>query len=210
MGTFYRPFSDPIYIGNDRIPTHNQLKEILVKLYEENKTGKNESFYASAFTSFFLPHIKLLDYKEFHPLRDIILNRCRQLIEDQLQYTEGSVRSEVANRPLKISEIWFNVNPPDAYQGKHHHADYLFGGTYYIQVPPKTGMIRFYNPNNFCMYKLYSREKDHLMKMYLDAVPLEGQLFLWPGFLDHEVTTNITTDQTRISVSFCVDWVMPS
>jgi uncharacterized protein (TIGR02466 family) len=209
MGHLFRPFGDSIYIGNDRVDTHEALRELLKTIYEKHKADtKFDSFYATAFTSYRKDHkdFDLLSYKELQPLQEKIFNRAKQVVFEQLEYNQDIRASKFSNRSLKVKEIWFNVNPPGGYQGKHHHADFLFGGTYYIQVPPESGHIQFFNPNNFAMYKLYSDNRDHLLKLHTARVPVDGDLYIWPGFMDHEVTTNLTEDQNRISISFCLDW----
>jgi uncharacterized protein (TIGR02466 family) len=205
MGNFVRPFSDSIYHGVDRVDTLEQIRQLLLSVYDQKKSSsKFDSFYASAFTSYGKEdsEFDLLKYKEFEPLRDLILNRAKQLIEDQEIYT--GLRTPY--KRIVFKEIWFNVNPPQGYQGKHHHADYLLGGTYYIQVPKNSGIIRFFNPNLFAQYKLFTPTVNHLMKLMADVEPADGHLLIWPGFLDHEVTTNLTEDKLRITVSFCLDW----
>jgi len=205
MGNFVRPFSDSLYHGADRVETHEQIRQLLLSIYERKKDDtKFDSFYASAFTSYAKPdsEFDLLQYPEFKPLQDLILNRAKQLIEDQETYTGR----KMPYKKLVFKEIWFNVNPPQGYQGKHHHADFLLGGTYYIQVPKNSGIIRFFNPNNYAQYKMFSNTSDHLMKLIADIEPFEGHLLVWPGFLDHEVTTNLTEDKLRVTVSFCIDW----
>lgn len=213
MGNFLRPFSDSIYHGKDRVENHEELRKYLLDLYYANKDRLGyDDFYANAYTSFFVdkdehPEFDFINLPLFEPLRKMILNRARQLAEDQASYHAGTIPAACVTHPLKFSEMWFNVNPPGAYQGKHHHADNLFGGTYYIQVPKDTGAIRFYNPNAWANWKLFSAERSHLMRLTADLVPTDGTLLVWPGFFDHEVTTNMSTDGIRISVSWGIDWV---
>jgi uncharacterized protein (TIGR02466 family) len=205
VGNFVRPFGDSLYHGVDRVETLEEIRQLLLSIYDQKKSSVIfDSFYASAFTSFGKTDTEfdLLKYKQFDPLKDLILNRAKQLVEDQATY----IGINKANKKLVFSEIWFNVNPPQGYQGKHHHADYLLGGTYYIQVPKNSGIIRFYNPNNYAQFKLYSPTVDHLMKLVADVETAEGHLLIWPGFIDHEVTTNLTEDKLRITISFCLDW----
>jgi len=206
MGNFVRPFSDSLYHGVDRVDTHEQIRQRLLSLYEQKKGDtKFDSFYASAFTSFGKDsdvELDLTQYPEIKPLQDLILNRAKQLIDDQRDYTGINF----IYKNLKFKEMWFNVNPPDGYQGKHHHADYLLGGTYYIQVPKNSGLIRFFNPNNYAQYKMYSTNRNHLMKLMADVETTDGHLLIWPGYFDHEVTTNLTEDKIRITISFCIDW----
>lgn len=212
MGNFLRPFSDSIYHGNDKVENHEELRKYLFNLYTEKKdTVGYDEFYADTYTSFFAdikehPEFDLVNNPLFKPVQTLILNRAKQLVEDQAAYYSGTIPMDVVKHPLKVSEMWFNVNPPKAYQGKHHHADYLFGGTYYIQVPPNTGAIRFYNPNNYANFKLFSRSRTHLMRLTADLIPTDGTLLVWPGFLDHEVTTNLSEDGIRISLSYALDW----
>lgn len=206
MGNFVRPFSDSLYHGVDRVETHEQIRQRLSALYEQKKDAtKFDSFYATAFTSYGKDEdteLDLTQYAEFKPLQDLILNRAAQLIQDQRDYTGLAFKY----KSLKFKEFWFNANPPQGYQGKHHHADFLLGGTYYVQVPKNSGYIRFFNPNNFAQYKLYSSDTTHMMKLAADLETADGHLLIWPGYLDHEVTTNLTEDKIRFTISFCIDW----
>jgi uncharacterized protein (TIGR02466 family) len=209
MGQLFRPFGDSIYIGNDRVESHESIRELLKTVYEKHKANtKFDSFYATAFTSYGKEHedFDLLSYKELQTLQEKIFSRAKQVVFEQLEYNQDLRASKFSNRPLEFKEIWFNFNPPMGYQGKHHHADFLFAGTYYVQVPPESGDIRFFNPNNFAMYKLYSENRNHLMKLQTARFPAEGELYIWPGFIEHEVTTNLTESENRISISFCLDW----
>jgi uncharacterized protein (TIGR02466 family) len=209
MGQLFRPFGDSIYVGNDRVESHEEIRRLLNSLYDKHKSDvKYDNFYATAFTSFGKDHedFNLLKYKELTSLTEKVFARAKQVIFEQLEYNQDIRASTFSNRALKFSHIWFNVNPPSGYQGKHHHADHLLGGTYYIQVPKNSGFIRFFNPNNFAMYKMYSENRDHLLKLHTARQPVDGDLYIWPGFMDHEVTTNLTENEYRFSISFCLDW----
>jgi len=201
MGTYIRPFADAIYRGYHKLDNHNEIKRLLIDLFSKIQLEGYDPFYATGYTSY-NSNIDLTTYSEIDSLKNLILFQCKQFVLDQLEYVGISENSK---RKIKLSEIWFNVNPPMAYQGRHHHADHLLAGTYYIQVPNNSGMIRFYNPNNFAIFKA-SNNKNEIIAFHVDTDPKEGELILWNGFMDHEVTTNLTNDQNRISISFCLDF----
>jgi len=100
---------------------------------------------------------------------------------------------------LKLQKIWVNINPKNGYQARHVHSEFEVAGTYYIDVPTNSGDLLFYHPSPHV-------ESMNRLKPFWDfthrVVVKEGDLVLWPGYLQHEVTANNTND-LRVSVSFC-------
>ena len=109
-------------------------------------------------------------------------------------------------RPLVFANMWFNVNPPGGYQGRHHHAMNLLGGTYYIDVPDDSGAIAFYDPNPFSYYHNQDPPARNMIIPDFKINTRKGDLLIWPGWMDHEISVNKTKDQNRITLSFAIDW----
>ena len=114
------------------------------------------------------------------------------------------IESEVSNlygHKFYLKKIWVNVNPPGAYQSRHTHSEFVAAGTYYLCVPENSGNLIFYHPSPYV--EALQRLKPYYPFTHTH-VPSDNDFLIWPGYLSHEVTYNYS-EQTRITVSFCLD-----
>lgn len=105
---------------------------------------------------------------------------------------------------MKIQKIWVNINPQGAYQQRHMHPEYDAAGTYYVFCPHNSGDITFYNPSP--VVEVFNKTRPFYQFTYTHR-PSEGDMLIWPGYLQHEVSYNYT-DATRISISYCLNAVI--
>lgn len=103
--------------------------------------------------------------------------------------------------PLKLYNLWFNVNPPKAYNMIHNHHGAILSGVYYVDVPEGCGSIEFYRDDDSEYYipPLESYNAFTSQKKVLS--PQTEQLVLFPGWLRHGVQAN-NSNKDRISISF--------
>lgn len=102
--------------------------------------------------------------------------------------------------PLKIDNLWFNVNPPGSYNTVHHHQDSVISGTYYIDVPTDNmGNIEFIRDDDSEYYLRDHNTKYGAQKEVYKAQT--GVLLLFPSWLKHGVQGN-RSDKNRISMAF--------
>jgi hypothetical protein len=113
-------------------------------------------------------------------------------------YLERSA-TKLFTTPMKITKIWVNINPQGAYQQRHMHPEYDAAGTYYIFCPHNSGDITFYNPSP--VVEVFNKLRPFYQFTYTHR-PTEGDMLIWPGYLQHEVGYNYT-NATRISISYC-------
>ena len=111
--------------------------------------------------------------------------------------------SELFAVQMQLQKIWVNVNPQGAYQQRHMHPEYDVAGTYYLFCPHNSGDITFYNPSP--VVEVFNKTRPFYQFTYTHK-PTEGDLLVWPGYLQHEVGYNYT-DAVRISISFCLNAV---
>lgn len=98
--------------------------------------------------------------------------------------------------PYTVSS-WLTKMDSGNYGHIHNHAYVDISGVYYVQTNGDDGSIFFESPNqvmatSYCFNQLSNR-------WYVP--PKIGKLLIFPGWLNHGITTN-TTDSTRISLSF--------
>jgi len=208
MTKIYSPFASHIYHTDARVSNHDEIHQWILKLYADSPVAHEGNFYGKGFTSYFYDdfssHLNELDI--FKELRDSILDHAAMYIDHQTAHM-AQHRVLARRRPLKIVSMWFNVNPPGGYQGRHHHAGNLLGGTYYIDVPPESGRIGFTDPNPFAYIMNQRHCSETLTIADFKIETLGGEMLIWPGWMDHEISANKTVDSKRITVSFAIDWV---
>ena len=97
---------------------------------------------------------------------------------------------------IKTSWLTRNSKHEFAYKHKHTPTDCDIAGCYYIQTNGNDGNIRFWNnnelSNDYCFFG--NNQK-------VSYAPQVGKILLFPAWLVHEVTENLT-DDLRISLAF--------
>jgi uncharacterized protein (TIGR02466 family) len=110
---------------------------------------------------------------------------------------------DLAGRKLALDSLWVNVMNKGAIHAPHIHPHSVISGTYYVAVPPGSGVLRFEDPRLPLMMaapprKAKARPENRL---FVDVTPKPGMLLLWESWLRHGVETNRARGR-RISVSF--------
>jgi uncharacterized protein (TIGR02466 family) len=103
-----------------------------------------------------------------------------------------------------INHLWININPKSGFNRPHIHTDCVMSGAYYVSVGPKKGDILFKNPASNLQYHLQDQFVDNynsVSSANWTITPKEGQLLLFPAWLEHYVEPNLN-DEDRISISF--------
>ena len=108
------------------------------------------------------------------------------------EYTE---RAGMA--PVEIIGSWYNTLAQGEQILRHRHPGCAVSGAVYIQLPEDAHCdLEFWDPNNgLRMLEQPSRERR------LKAQAQQGDLILWPSWLEHETRKNMSTE-ARISISF--------
>ena len=106
------------------------------------------------------------------------------------------------NKPIKYGNAWININTPYSFNALHTHPKAIISAVFYIKVPKNSGQIIFRRPE-----KLIGYLDDDDIHMYNSFnafsqifTPKENQLFLFPAWLEHEVSQNLSK-QDRISLA---------
>ena len=105
----------------------------------------------------------------------------------------------------KLDRVWGNVNKYSNYNLNHIHPGCLVSGVYYTKVPENSGAIYFNNPvgNDIGLSKFISNSLE--LRPFREYPSEEGELFLFPSWLDHGVLPNMNENEDRISISFNVN-----
>ena len=104
---------------------------------------------------------------------------------------------------VEIKSSWFSKFKKGNHAHIHNHKGADISGVYYFKSTGDDGKIFFTTPNQYTeMSDVWSSDR-------FSHSSDEGKLLLFPGYLKHGVTTNITSS-TRISFSFNLkvhEWV---
>lgn len=96
-----------------------------------------------------------------------------------------------------LGHSWFNVQEKNVDLKPHIHPNCILSGALYINVNENSSPLTVNNPNPF-MKTLFKNPKDFSFDLFnLDI--MNGELFLFPYYLEHYSNNNKTEDRTVIS-----------
>lgn len=124
---------------------------------------------------------------------DPIFKEYIQAIVQTLRITNLKLTEETQ---LSIHS-WANVNEKGNWNMIHNHPGTDLSGVYYVKVPKNSGQILFFDPRKIDTVDKAFEEQPKIIGSY----PVEGNLFMFPSYLEHMVTPN-ESDETRISIAF--------
>lgn len=99
-------------------------------------------------------------------------------------------------RKPRLDSLWVNLLKAGGQHSGHIHPHAIISGTFYVEVPPASGAIRFEDPRLPLMMAAPTREDS-----FVTVQPRPGLLLLWESWLRHEVLTG-TGKGERLSISF--------
>ena len=165
-------------------PTPFTEKELSFVVNQEIEFSKDNGI---SLSHSILDSTELLDLKSF----------CQTAVNLFTNQVYSSTSDE-----LDIGISWINSVPPDKHHGLHSHKNAIISGVYYFQNTKDCELfvqspLVSRNVYDFSTYK----ENNHFNSETFDLPVEENTLILFPGWLQHGVRTNTTT-QTRYSIAF--------
>jgi len=134
--------------------------------------------------------------KELNDIKRI----CEYELKKYLELIEG-VDTDIAG--LRITQSWLNITKPGESHHNHSHPNSYLSGVLYIKCLPNDSIIFTnrsegnYNNMQFSMKKITVwNAKSALVEVK------KGDLILFPSWVLHQVDTNETENNERISLSF--------
>lgn len=103
--------------------------------------------------------------------------------------------------PLRLFNLWFNVNNTSDYNSIHNHHGAVLSGVYYVNVPENSGSIEFYREDDIEYYLPPLESYNAFTKQKHVVDPEPGMLLLFPGWVKHSVQPNKSKEE-RVSISF--------
>ena len=107
------------------------------------------------------------------------------------------------NQSLKLSNLWININGYKDFNLRHTHPNCLISGVFYVKVPDESSRITFFHPSFHLMMREWRKtlKFNNYTSSIWDINPQKGRLLLFPSWLEHEVSANLS-QENRISISF--------
>jgi len=103
----------------------------------------------------------------------------------------------------KLDSLWANLLKAKGHHSAHIHPHSSISGTFYVEVPPRSGAIRFEDPRLPLMMAAPQRRLDaaEALRPFVSVEPRPGLLLMWESWLRHEVLPG-TGRGERLSISF--------
>jgi uncharacterized protein (TIGR02466 family) len=101
-----------------------------------------------------------------------------------------------------LENYWFNVNKRYDYNLAHSHSMCYFSAVYYVKCPSNSGNLHFERPDLFReTIPFYDLIENNWGEYWIK--PKAGKLIIFPSFLRHYVSQNLTedVDSDRISIA---------
>jgi len=134
------------------------------------------------------------------PRRDPAFDDLRKLLNRHAASFAKELAWDV--RP-KFDSLWVNLLKPGGHHAGHIHPHSILSGTFYVEAPNGSGVIRFEDPRLPQMMAAPVRDDDapEDLRPFVTVVPEAGMLLMWESWLRHEVLPG-TTKADRLSISF--------
>lgn len=112
------------------------------------------------------------------------------------------LKFDLQHHGLVMTSFWININPKYSFHGDHIHPRAHFSGVFYVQCPKDSGDILFKDPREVrLMFPPYYAERAETNADTLQFPPKEGGLIIFPAWLNHSVSQNVS-EGDRVSLSF--------
>jgi uncharacterized protein (TIGR02466 family) len=175
----------PIYIED----SNYNLSDIHYKILSELQIGNltlSENKY-------------ILDKDEFSELRDVILRHVEVFAKQICSFPD-----EVS---FRLTQSWYRETKFGENLPMHDHTNSILSGVYYADVPSGNGhdFLNFFCGDTF--FKNFQfcwtpKEYNKYNSQHLQVQVKQGTIILFPSWINHFVTENISKEKTRKIISF--------
>ena len=191
----YKLFPSPVfhYKINNFTKINLELKNYILGLRKSDGNGQKRSNFGGWHSPFF-------DLNHTTPKKfiKIIQEFLEKIITDEMGW-------EYDINKVKIIAMWSIINKKDSFNIKHNHPNSYLSAAYYVTIPKNSGNISFYDPKEQKNIRFPKIKKFTEMSATVSSMePEEGDLLIFPSYLYHAVSTNLT-NKDRIIISFNID-----
>lgn len=193
-------FSTPIFKTN-LSSFHKKIKkellyEIMV-LTKDDIAGQEWSSknYPNGYTSY-------ASANQMHRMSPTFSDLEKQIRKYVTKYIH-SLQLNISKDEIKMDTCWVNKMNSGCTHSLHNHPRSVISGTYYLQVPKNSSVIRFEDPRYSMFMNRPPLKKTALpvQQTHYALTAKEGDLVLFESWLRHDVPVHLVKD-SRISISF--------
>jgi uncharacterized protein (TIGR02466 family) len=166
-------------------PEWNNLKRLVLQNEDAAKPHGLVNNAKSSFNSDITP---ILSHFSVRKLRSKIENLVKQMAMD-LQMP-----------PIIITNSWFNIMGSGDRVKAHRHEVSVISGALYVEAPPGSVGLSFHSPLAQCRMAEVLLGSNEYNTNYHTVECKEGQLILFPSWLEH--STEVNKSDRRVVVSF--------
>jgi len=136
------------------------------------------------------------------PRRDPAFADLQRLLLRHASEFAGELAFDLGRKP-RLDSLWVNLLKPGGHHSAHIHPHSILSGTLYVEVPAKSGGIRFEDPRLPMMMASPVRRDDapEELRPFVAVAPTAGLLLMWESWLRHEVLPG-QAKADRLSISF--------
>lgn len=127
------------------------------------------------------------------PRRDPVIGDLAKLLT---RHAKGFASELGWSSKPKLDSLWVNLLKGGGHHSAHIHPQSILSGTFYVDVPPGSGEIRFEDPRLPLMMAAPTRAD-----AFITLQPRAGLLLMWESWLRHEVLPGNGKGE-RLSISF--------
>lgn len=180
-------FATPIYMSKN---------ESLAKEYYDKITSLD--YYRMIANGWITEDTYILERPDLAPLKDYIISNVNNFLHNDLQVQD--------DLEFYITNSWVTIHDKDDFAPLHDHANSLFSGTFYIDIPEDDDSVfelLTNDPYRILPHTIQPTLKDHnLVNCNLWKIkPETGTLILFPSSIKHS-TTKMTSDSRRYCIAF--------
>ena len=119
------------------------------------------------------------------------------------KHARGFASDLAWDRRPRLDSLWVNLLKGGGHHSGHIHPHSILSGTFYVEVPPGSGGIRFEDPRLPLMMAAPARSDSgpEELRSFVTVQPRPRLLLLWESWLRHEVLAG-TGRSDRLSISF--------
>tara|TARA_B100002019_G_C21192007_1_gene559345 strand:- start:187 stop:783 length:597 start_codon:yes stop_codon:yes gene_type:complete len=102
---------------------------------------------------------------------------------------------------VMLSSYWSIIETPGSLMKEHNHPNSSISGVIYVNVDQNSHPLVFKNPNPFIGNGYYTHQNKYNTSTH-EVHPQNGDLILFPGWLEHGSDYIMNETDTRVSISF--------
>ena len=140
--------------------------------------------------------------EDLNPNLDILKPLTKHIIEGSIEFAKNC---KFKPGKYSVHNLWANINNYKDSNAPHVHQYCMLSGVYYLKAPKNSGNLVLKHPSA-CLEYDWNKTKmiEHMEynSALYNFVPKEGQLLLFPSWVEHFVKPNLNKTQERISIAF--------